>query len=164
MRVAAKELDALEGGQSADYGLLEDIMRYVTGYSDAHHHPTEDVLYDELKSRSPAVAAQVEAIVGEHETLIDRGREFLETIEAVEDGAIISRDALLAVGREYIDTLGRHMGIEEKRLFPLASSELTDEAWSAMDERIERAPDPLFGSSVDERFRRLWQRIEAHTT
>jgi len=163
MRVAARELDALEAGESADYGLLEEIMRYLTGYSDAHHHPTEDILFAELGVRSPAARAEVDAITAEHDTLIVRGREFLEAVEAVEDEVMVRRDALVRSGRDYFAALGRHMGIEEARLFPLATQELSPEAWEALGERIERAPDPLFGPALDEEYRRLWQRIEAHT-
>lgn len=162
-RLAMHELDALESGQEADYSLLEEIMRYITSYSDAHHHPTEDILYEALKSSSPAAAARVEAVVGEHEPLIEKGRALLEAIEAVEEGAIVRRDVIVATGRDYFNALGRHMGVEERELFPMAARELPPDAWAELDARVERAPDPLFGPAIDEGFRRLWQRIEAHS-
>ena len=37
-----EELRLLEAGETVDYALLEDVMCYVTGYPDTHHHPTED--------------------------------------------------------------------------------------------------------------------------
>ena len=67
LRLGAAELDALEQGESTDYSLLEDIMAYVTGYSDTHHHPTEDVVFASLKLRAPEQAAEIEAILAEHE-------------------------------------------------------------------------------------------------
>lgn len=163
IRVAARELDALEAGDSADYSLLEEIMRYLTGYSDAHHHPTEDVLFAELEAISAAARAEVEALTAEHETLTESGRDFLEAVEAIEEEAIVPRDALVKSGRDYFAALDRHMRVEEARLFPLAAKELSPETWHALTERIERAPDPLFGPAVDEEYRRLWQRIDAHT-
>jgi len=163
MRVAARELDALEAGDSADYSLLEEIMRYLTGYSDAHHHPTEDILFAELGASSAEARDEVAAIAAEHDTLTERGRDFLQAVESVEGEAIVRRDALVRSGRDYFGALGRHMGVEESRLFPLAAKRLSPEAWKALGERIERAPDPLFGPALDEEYRRLWQRIEAHT-
>ena len=55
--VAREELRRLAAGEAADYALLEDIMCYVTGYPDTHHHPTEDIVFARLKERSPARSA-----------------------------------------------------------------------------------------------------------
>ncbi len=162
LRIAERELNVLEQGRSADYGLLEDIMRYITGYSDAHHHRVEDVLYDELERSSPDAAKRVEAVVSEHGPLIEQGRSFLETIEAVEEEAIVRRDQFIAMGRAYVSALGRHMGVEESELFPLAEKSLTDDDWRQLNERTDTPPDPLFGESVDTEFRQLWARLQAH--
>ena len=163
LRLLGPELDRIEAGESADYDLLHDVMRYITGYSDLHHHPAEDVLYEALAMASPEAARDLAAIVTEHEKLIQKGRSFLETIEAVEEDAMVGRADFLRIGRDYIDMLGRHMGIEESRLFPLADKTLSQDDLAGVNERLERLPDPLFGPALDEEFRHLWKRIEAHS-
>lgn len=163
MRIIAHELDELEAGREPDYELVEDILRYITGYSDIHHHPTEDLVYDELRKISPEAAGEVEEIVAQHHGLIDQGRAFLEAIEAVEEAAIIRRDRLLDSGRKYLTALGRHMGTEEGKLFPLAAERLSAESWSAVEAGAQQPPDPLFGESVEREYQTLWQRIEAHS-
>ena len=163
LAVLERELDRIEQGGSADYELLQDVMRYITGYSDLHHHPAEDVLYEELAKAAPEAAGELSVILTEHEKLIDKGRQFLETIEAVEEEAMVKRADFLRIGHAYVDTLSHHMGIEESRLFPLADRVLSDDAFANVSERLERQPDPLFGPALHEEYRQLWKRIEAHS-
>ena len=164
LRLVGQGLDRIEAGDSADYGLLHDVMRYITGYSDLHHHPAEDVLYEALARASPDAASELAAIVTEHEKLIEKGRSFLAAIEAVEDEIMVNRADFLRAGRDYVETLGRHMGIEESRLFPLADKTLSEMDVTAVGDRLERLPDPLFGPALDEEFRHLWKWIEAHSS
>ncbi len=160
--LAGRELALIEAGQTADLEMLEDIMRYVTGYPDTHHHPTEDIVFEQLKSRVPEATDEVDAILAEHRQMIESGTHFLEAIRAVQEEAILVRGDFVLTGRAYFSLLERHMNVEERRLFPLAQSKLTVEDWQQLGERIEQRPDPLFGASLDQDYRRLRQRIEAH--
>lgn len=162
LRLGNAELDALEQGSSADYSLLEDIMSYVTGYSDTYHHPTEDIVFGRVIERAPESAAEIEAVLAEHDELIEKGKRFYEQLEAASEDAMVRRDALVNAGREYFSQLHEHMSAEEARLFPLAMRTLAAEDWAGIEQRIVAQADPLFGASRDEAFRRLWQRIEAH--
>jgi hemerythrin-like domain-containing protein len=162
MGVAEGVLHAMETDEDPDYELLEDVMRYLTGYSDATHHPNEDVVFEVLEQRAPEAAADIEAIAAEHERLVEQGRVFLEGLEALKDEAILPRAELLGSGRTYFTALHKHMSVEESTLFPLADRKLTEADWHAIRERILVATDPLFGPMQDANFRRLWQRIVAH--
>ena len=42
-----------DAGEDPDFELVDDIMRYMTVYPDAVHHPKEDVVYGELRKRRP---------------------------------------------------------------------------------------------------------------
>lgn len=156
------ELATLEEALSPDYELVEDIMRYVTGYPDTHHHPTEDIVFQHLKDRAPDTAADIEAILGEHHQLMDAGKRFLAAIEAVEHEAMVQRTELLALGRAYADLLKRHMDTEEGHLFPEALARLTEADWDAIGAEVQARPDPLFGPALQTEFRRLLQRITNH--
>ena len=160
--LALEELRLLEAGGTADYSLLEDVMCYVTGYPDTHHHPTEDIVFERLKERVPEAAGDVDALLAEHEVLIARGRYFLDAIRAIEEEAFVLREDLLRRGHDYFSMLQRHMDTEEGELFPRARKELTEEDWEHLGKRIERRQDPLFGPSLDEDYQRLWRRIQAH--
>ncbi len=161
-KIAQRELHAIEVGGDPDYELLEDAMRYLTSYSDAHHHPNEDVVFEVLRRRAPEASAQIAAIESEHDKLVRQGRELLESVEALKDEAILSRGEILRRGKAYFDALHAHMSLEESTLFPLADRALTAADWHVVRERILVGADPLFGPTKDADFRRLWQRIEAH--
>jgi hemerythrin-like domain-containing protein len=156
------ELETLADVHSPDYELVEDIMRYATGYPDTHHHPTEDIMFAHLKERAPETAADIDALLDEHHRLVDSGRRFLKAIEAVEHAAMMQRTDLLALGRAYADLLRQHMDKEEGHLFPEARARLTPADWDAIGSEVKAQPDPLFGAALRVEFRRLLQRINDH--
>ena len=156
------ELQTLAEVHAPDYELVEDIMRYVTGYPDTHHHPTEDIVFAHLQERAPETQADIDAILLEHQRLVDAGTRFLKAIEAVEHEAMMQRTDLLTLGREYADLLEAHMNTEEGHLFPAARAKLTDADWQAIAAEVEARPDPLFGPALQTEFRRLLQRIKDH--
>ena len=160
--IAERALASIEAGESVDYALLEDAMRYITGYSDTWHHPAEDVVFDYLRVRSPAMAAEIDAIEAEHESIIMKGRRFLDSVAAVGEEGWVPRAELVKRGREYLSTLSQHMSVEEAKLFPAAAKMLTESDWESVRKRIERQPDPLFGASLDEEYKRLWKLIQLH--
>lgn len=160
--LAARVLDAFEAGESADFALLEEIMRYATGYPDTHHHPVEDIVFDRLKQCEPAMADELDAVLAEHEDIIALGRRFLDAVEAVEEEAMVSRAELLRLGRDYLTRLNRHMDAEEARLFPAATASLTESDWEQIRARIQDREDPLFGASRERAYSRLWQLIQSH--
>ena len=163
LRQLNHELETLAEENSPDYELLEDIMRYVTGYPDTHHHPTEDIVFRYLRDRAPDTAPYIDAITNDHQQLLVSGRRFLEAIDAVEHEALVQRDELLARGREYAEMVKRHMETEEGYLFPQAGEKLTDADWDAINSEVEAQTDPLFGPARSAEFQRLWQRITDHT-
>ncbi len=160
--LAFHELAKIEAGQTAELDLLEDIMCYVTGYPDTHHHPTEDILFERLKLRVPEAADDVDAILFEHQRMIASGTRFLDLIRAAKNEVVIARDDIVLTGRASFTLLERHMSIEERQLFPLAQHKLTVEDWEQLGERIEQRPDSLFDVPLDNYYRCLRNRIEAY--
>ena len=130
------ELALLADAHSPDYELLEDIMRYVTGYPDTHHHPTEDIVFRHLEALAPETSGEVEALRAEHHRLVDKGTAFLKAIESVEHEAVMPRTKLLALGRAYADLLRQHMDTEEGHLCPPAENRLTDADWEAITSEV----------------------------
>lgn len=160
--LVAAELAEIEDGGSADYGLLEDIMVYVTGYPDTYHHPAEDIVFAQLRLTAPEAGRDIDAMLIEHVALIAAGKEFLGTIRTVADEALVTRSEFLTKGHAYLELLSEHMNKEETGLFRLAAERLGPQDWAAIDARVEAIADPLFGPAVAADFRRLWVRITAH--
>ncbi len=160
--LAFHELAKIEAGQTAELDLLEDIMCYVTGFPDTHHHPTEDILFERLKLRVPEATDDVDTILFEHQRMIASGTRFLDLIRAAKKDVVIVRNDIVLTGRASFTLLERHISIEERQLFPLAQHKLTVEDWVQLGERIEQRPDSLFDVPLDNYYRRLRNRIEAY--
>ena len=54
------ELAPLHDAGSPDYALMLDIMYYMTHYSDALHHPKEDIVFARIKARDASASATIE--------------------------------------------------------------------------------------------------------
>ena len=160
--LVAAELVAIEKGEKPDLNLLDDVMAYVTAYPDTFHHPTEDIVFAQLKRAAPEVRDDVDALLAEHGDLIATGRAFQRLVRAVEEEAVVTRAELLSKGRLYLDKLTAHMNKEEAGLFRLAADRLDQADWATIGARVEAMEDPLFGPAVAADYRRLWQRITAH--
>ena len=160
--LVAAELTALEQGVPPDYDLLENVMSYVTSYPDTYHHPTEDVVFARLRRVVPEAETDIDLLLAEHEKLIKYGREFLRTIRAIEEEAVVTREEFLSQGKQYLELLTAHMNTEEAGLFRLAAERLDASDWEDISARVEAIDDPLFGPAVNADYRRLWQRITAN--
>jgi len=145
-----------------DYFLIHDIVRYMHEYPDAVHHPTEDLMFDKLITRDPATQAVVHDLQRDHEKLTgntDRILSLLRTAEA--EQSIKAADAVRQACKRYIDRLRAHIQKEEAELFPRAIECLAPRDWRIIEARLNDVDDPLFGRTVDSRFRVLFEYFSA---
>jgi hemerythrin-like domain-containing protein len=141
-----------------DYFLIHDVVRYMHEYPDAVHHPTEDLMFDKLVTRDPSTKTVVRDLQRDHEKLTgntDRILMLLRTAEA--EQSVKSADAVRAACNLYIDRLRAHIQREESELFPRAIACLAPRDWKVIERRLDDVDDPLFGRTVDSRFRVLFE-------
>ena len=154
-----KEGDEIYQGGTPNLALMCDIMRYMTVYPDAVHHPKEDRLYAELRAVHPDRATGMRRIAGEHRELEEQSVSLLRRLEQAAAGDADSFREVVAAASRYADLLRKHMRWEEadlfRRLDKLAAEghDLVDKA-VVIDQR-----DPLFGSKVEESFEVLYRCI-----
>ena len=139
-----RELEAVARGQTPDLELLHDIMQYMIIYSDAIHHPREDLVYGELRARDEALAEGLEEVEADHERIAELGLALRNDIEAMISGVEIRRDRVLSDTEEYVTNLRRHMEWEESDLFPRAD-ELGERGDIELDLETLSLVDPVFG-------------------
>jgi hemerythrin-like domain-containing protein len=141
-----------------DYFLMQDIVRYMHEYSDTVHHPTEDLMFDKLVRRNPASKKNVARLRREHEMLEKNTSKLMKQLEDAakrrtpEDAA-----AVHAAARTYIKRLRQHMQFEEHELFPDATRCLAHKDWHSIEARLQAADDPLFGETVKNEYRALYE-------
>ena len=145
----------MESNEDPDFELFDEIMRYMTVYPDAVHHPKENLVYNTLRTRRPDLADGLEHVPGEHRELARLGTLLRDEVEAVNAGAAVRRGKMIADTAAYVDYLRKHMHWEEQDLFARIDEMLDAEPQAVDVSAYEHIKDPVFELEVAAGFRRL---------
>jgi len=155
-----RETGRIRDGEEPDFELIHDIMRYMTVYSDAVHHPKEDILYEAIRTGRPDLADGLEQVEPEHQELARLGEALRNDIEAIASGVAVTRDCIVADTTKYIALLRYHMDWEEGDLFGRAASLVDAEAAMFVDISRLKDLDPVFGPEREHSFANLLENIK----
>ncbi len=142
-------------GDDPDFELVEEIMRYMTVYPDAVHHPKEDVVYGQLRSRRPDLADGLEDVPGDHRDIASLGSALRDDVEAIIAGAAVRRKKFIEDTSSYVERLRNHMSWEERDLFERIDKMLDADPQDFDVEAFEHIKDPVFELEIEAGFRRL---------
>lgn len=157
----SQQIDHIGEGERPDYELIHDIMRYMTVYSDAVHHPKEDVLYSAMRAEKPELAEGLERVGPEHRDIGEAGEMLRNDVEAVASGAAVTRKRLVQDASNYVRTLRKHMAWEEEDLFRRANDLIRDEKDMFIDISNFDQLDPVFGPEREHSFENLLRNIKS---
>ena len=159
LHVLEQELEIFDRGESPDFEILQAIIDYFQDYPESYHHPKEDIVFEKLKLRDPAVARQIGDAEAEHQVETNRLRQFARVVEHVLAGRELLRQTFHRVVRDFIEHQRQHMAKEERLLFPSAVKALRAEDWAEINTRLNDRKDPLFDNSTEKKFHALQQTI-----
>jgi len=143
-------------GKDPDFELLDEIMRYMTVYPDAVHHPKEDIMYAQLRDQRPDLAeGGLDSVVDDHQEIAALGSALRDDIEAINAGAAVRRQKLIEDVSGYVNRLRSHMAWEERDLFKRIDTMLDDEPQEFDVAKFEHIKDPVFELEIEAGFRRL---------
>lgn len=157
------ELDAFHRGERPNYELMLDIVAYLREYSDAFHHPREEVAFERLAQRCPDLRLDLARLSQEHRVIARAGETLRQHLEAVLGGALLPRAEVEVAAATYLVYYGNHMAKEDELVLERAAQLLTAEDWQAVRNAAASMPDPLFGETPAERYQALRRQIGAHT-
>lgn len=155
-----QQLSLFTAGESADYDTIGAILRYCLEYPDAVHHPKEDLIYELLRDRDPALAAHVGDLEEEHRKLAEMTRSLASLIEQALAEEPVDREQVHDLTREFIHRYRQHIAREEGQIFPAAREVLSEEDWVSVDRKLGGKDDPLFGNVVADYYKTLRDDIE----
>ena len=161
LKAFERQLDMIDHAEAPDYDVIEGVLEYCRDFPDRCHHPKEDLLLERLLMRRPEAAEEIGDLYKEHEELAALTARLSHSFELLLKDGEISRDAIVSLGRTYLQTYWDHMRKEEDTFLPLARELLSSGDLEQVDKKIESSPDPLFGDKVDERFGSLREHIIA---
>lgn len=156
-----REIGRIQDGDRPDYELIHDIMRYMTTYSDAVHHPKEDILYSAIRKEAPDLADGLEQVEPEHEELARLSEVLRNDVEAIASGVAVTRRTIVRDASNYIRLLREHMNWEEGDLFKRADSLIDAEKAMFLDISHLDGLDPVFGPEREHTFANLLENIKA---
>ena len=142
-------------GKDPDFELLDEIMRYMTVYPDAVHHPKEDIMYAQLRDKRPDLAEGLDSVPDDHNEIAALGSALRDEIEAINAGAAVRRQKLIEDASGYVNRLRSHMAWEERDLFKRIDTMLDDEPQEFDVAKFEHIKDPVFELEIEAGFRRL---------
>jgi hemerythrin-like domain-containing protein len=154
-----QEVNNLVHTETPDFELAHDVMQYMIVYSDAVHHPKEDVLYAKMRVEIPAIATGLERVETDHREIAVLGENLRRNIEAIISGTAVTRIRLATDSTDYIQRLRDHMAWEEEDLFCRADELVRNRGSLPLELTHLGSGDPIFGSDRERSFARLLQHI-----
>ncbi len=152
-------VEEMEAGKDPDFELFDEIMRYMTVYPDAVHHPKEDVVYKQLREKRPDLSDGLDDVPGDHRDIARLGSLLRDEVEAINAGAAVRRDTMIEDTGAYINRLRGHMQWEETDLFPRIDQMLDAEPHKVDVSEWQHIKDPVFELEIEAGFRRLMQSL-----
>jgi len=157
--VLEQELDVFDRSEPPDYEVLQAVIRYFQDYPDRCHHPKEDMVFEALKARDPAVAETIGDLEAEHQEETKRLQRLAQALENILTGGELLRQNFDAIVRNFVAHERDHIEKEERALFPAAIKALQPDDWTKIEARLNDRQDPLANEVIEEKFRFLHQRI-----
>ena len=152
LRVLESELNIFNRQERPDYELLQAVISYFLDYPDCCHHPKENMIFEKLKVRSPAVAESIGDLEVEHRDEAARLRQVQDVVRNILlDHDIMPRQVFDRAGRDFIEQERVHMRMEERLLFPAAVRTLRPEDWAEIESRWGDTKGSLFNIGIEEK-------------
>ncbi len=155
LNILDKIAGSAKAGEDPDFELVDEIMRYMTVYPDAVHHPKEDVVYTELKRSRPDLAVDLEDVPADHREIAVLGSKLRDDVEAIIAGAAVRRENFVEDTSEYVQQLRDHIQWEEEDLFRRVDEMIDEEEPSIDVEKFQHIKDPVFELEIESVFGRL---------
>jgi hemerythrin-like domain-containing protein len=141
--VLERELSVFDRGERPDYQVIQAIIAYFQVYPDAYHHPQEDMVFEKLKAREPAAAANIGDLAAEHQSGSKRLRRVTQAVESVLSDREVPRRTVDDIILDFIGHERRHIAMEERDFFPAAVQALQRQDWAEIASRLTDQKDPL---------------------
>ena len=132
--------------------LVQAVIAYFQVYPDAYHHPQENLVFEKLKLRDSATAANVGDLVAEHRIGSDRLHRVAQAIESVLADRELLRQTVNDIIRDFIEHERRHIAMEDRHFFPAAVKALQPQDWAEIASSLTDQKDPIFSEVVEDRF------------
>jgi len=155
LKVLERTVETAATGEDPDFELIDEIMRYMTVYPDAVHHPKE-----ELRKQRPDLADGLDDVPKDHAEIAQLGSKLRDDVEAIIAGAAVRREQFITDALMYVGRLRNHMNWEEEDLFSRVDTMIGEDPHAVDVGDFLHIKDPVFELEVEAGFRRLMSSLE----
>ncbi len=155
------QLMKLEAGDTPNFLLMQDIMRYMVDYSDNVHHPLEEIIFKRLEQIDQNSRQAIRQLYNEHTELVEMGDALTDRLANIVGDTTVRVDTITNLVWKYLQLLRSHMHTEEEEIFPWIERLFSVSDWSEITTSLATIEDPLFGKAVQENYRRLCDSIKS---
>jgi len=148
-------VEQMDAGKDPDFELFDEIMRYMTVYPDAVHHPKEDIVYEQLRAKRPDLTERLDHVPDDHSDIAHLSSLLRDEVEAIIAGAAVRREKMIEDTAAYVSRLRIHIQWEEEDLFMRIDKMLDAEPQKVDVSEYEHIKDPVFELEIEAGFRRL---------
>lgn len=153
--IIAAQLALIEAGEDADFEVFQDAVYFMTEYPDLFHHPRENLIYRRMMRHHRKHRSVVRELEADHARLAALSLALREVVEDTAEDIPLERGTLVARGHDYIDAQRRHIGVEEREVFPLVQEVLNEADWKAINDTVSTAGPVGLREITRVRFRTL---------
>jgi len=158
--VLADMIKDAAAGDNPDFEMVDEIMRYMTVYPDAVHHPKEDIVYRQLRRDRPDLAEGLDDVPADHLAIAELGTALRDDVEAIIAGGAVRREKLIEDMSGYVERLRNHMNWEERDLFKRIDTMLDSDDRQVDISQYEHVKDPVFELAIESGFQRLMSSLK----
>ncbi|WP_027857194.1 hemerythrin domain-containing protein [Marinobacterium jannaschii] len=153
------KVEKLRSGEHPNFGLMGDVVEYISTYADAYHHPREDRMYEYLRGRSDNLDLAIDDCIAQHRHLKKLGEELCESVDSILHDAVMPMDEFTDKLAAFVEEQSTHLNFEEGSLFPLVQGVATENDWATLNNDLPSVEDPLFGEKQAARYAELYQEL-----
>ena len=158
--IAREQQVLLEDDEDIDFNILQDLLQYLAEYPEDYHHPKEDLLLDRLREVDSASKIIVNRVLATHEDMHKEVNRLYYSVVRANNGEKINRLSMATDLKRFINGYEKHMHDENDVVFVRAFEALSAKDWKHLDATLDHIDDPLFGTRVRRRYRRLAGMLE----
>lgn len=160
LEMLERKVERFRAGTHPNFQLMSDVVSYVGGYADTHHHPREDRMCAHFQGRDSELDRLMKKCEEDHAELKQLSTHLNDSIEGVlNDAAVLPLDALFDSLEHFVKRESEHLDFEEGTLFPKIEAIAGDQDWAAIEQEIPSPTDPLFGLKQSDEYRDLYQAL-----
>jgi hemerythrin-like domain-containing protein len=158
--ILARKVEKFRAGSRPNFQLMSDVVSYVGGYADAHHHPREDRMFSYFSGRDDKVDALMAQCEKQHAELHQLSTHLRDSIDGIlHDAAVLPLEQLVDQLERFVKHQSEHLNFEEAEVFPAIEQLAGDADWRELESRLPTPSDPLFGLKQSEEYRDLYKAL-----